>query len=306
MTDYIALPKEDTWIAYLRTRLPYSFGRIDAKRVKGVRTYILSQPITQSHRWAGYHNFWLRGHVYYAVAKLIDVQHLPLYFKDFRISHTDELRSKFAGQIERLGKFPIDVWNALQFEKLWDVVVDDVLDRERVVMTNMTQGIELCLKAVKTHAQHRETGVFSFNDGHNLKAIYDSLPEALQQEILAGSVVFARDYEKYRRSADATVSKLRIGHGLNVHVWKKIADVINQTSYTALMNANDPWCAGNIGCQPEDWFESAIEGIGDITDHRYSPRQDKDEYPPVRIHRGLMLGRFMYEHLFPLRRPAGG
>ena len=272
MTDYFALPCEGTWVEYLRTRLPYSFGSIAAKRVNRVLTYTLSQPLMQPRNWAGYHNFWLRGHVYYAVAKLIDVQQLPLYFKDYRLLHTDELRSRFAGQVERLGKFPIDVWNALQFEKLWEVVVEDVLDRERVVMTNMTQGIELCLKAVKTHAQYRETAVFSFNDGHNIKAIYDSLPEALRQEMLAESVVFAEEYEKYRVAVEGIMSKLQRGHGLNVHVWKKIADAINRTAYTALMNANDPRCAGNIGCKPEDWFESAMEGLGDTADHRYSPR----------------------------------
>ena len=304
MVDYSDLPSEDTWVGYLRTRLPYSFSEIQ-KINKG--QYILSGPLL-STPLAGHHNFWKRGCVYYAVGKLIDIYGLSVYWREYRILHTDKLRNEHSGTIDHLAKFPRDVFNALQLEKLWAVVTDDHLDRERAVMTNLTQAIEFCLKAVMTHAAYRETGEFAFAEGHDLEKIYKSLPEELQLEMRTESVAFAGNYAAFRQTIEDRMSQLEkrrfappdFAARPDVVAWKKIADEVDRTTYTAFVGENDPASAGTVDCKPEEWFDRAIKNIGKITYHRYSPFQGRDEYPVEPIHLGLMLGRFMYEHLFPI------
>ena len=205
-----------------------------------------------------------------------------------------------------------DVFNALQLEKLWAVVADDHLDRERAVMTNVTQAIEFCLKAIKTHAEYREKGVFAFSEGHDLKRIYTSLPEALKLEMRTESVTFAEQYAIFRKTLEDRISQLekrrfspsKLGKPSDVGAWNNIVNEINLTNFTAIVNANDPASAGAVGCKPEEWFDRAIRDIGKITYHRYSPFEGQDEYPVEPIHLGLMLGRFMYEHLFPVTAVA--
>ena len=184
VVDYSDLPSEDTWVEYLRTRLPYSFSEIHEQKPQ----YILSEPLLSTHL-AEHHNFWKRGYVYYAIGKLIDIYGLSVYWREYRILHTDKLRNEHSGRVDHLSKQPRDVFNALQLEKLWAVVTDDHIDRERAVMTNVTQAIEFCLKAIQTHAAYRETGEFAFTEGHDLKKIYKSLPEELQLEMQTESVV---------------------------------------------------------------------------------------------------------------------
>ena len=148
MADYADLPSQDTWVEYLRTRLPYSFGKIREAResVPSKKSqYILSGPIPPTRPWDEYHNFWRRGYVYYAVGRLIDIYGLPVYWREYRILHTDKLRNEYSGTVDHLSKQPRDVFNALQLEKLWAVVTDDHIDRERAVMTNVTQAIEFCI-----------------------------------------------------------------------------------------------------------------------------------------------------------------
>ena len=192
--DYSDLPNEHTWVGYLRTRLPYSFSEIHERKPQ----YILSGPLLSTHL-AEHHNFWKRGYVYYAVGKLIDIHGLSVYWREYRILHTDKLRNEHSGRVDHFFKQPRDVFNALQLEKLWAVVTDDHLDRERAVMTNVTQAIEFCLKAIQTHAAYRETGEFAFTEGHDLEKIYKSLPEELQLEMRTESVAFAEKYAAFRR-----------------------------------------------------------------------------------------------------------
>ena len=307
LADYADLPSQDTWVEHLRTRLPYSFRKI-RKAPSNKRQYILSEPIPPTRSLAEYHNFWRRGYVYYAVGRLIDIHALPLYWQEYRISHTDEIRNEHSGAVDHLSKWPRNVFNALQLEKLWAVVADDHLDRERAVMTNVTQAIEFCLKAIKTHAAYRETRVFAFTEGHDLEEIYQSLPEELQLEMRTESAVFAEKYAAFRQTIADRVSQLEkrrfappdFDARPDVGTWKNIADEVDRTTYTAFVGANDPASAGTVGCKPEEWFDHAIRDIGKITYHRYSPFQGRDAYPVNPIHLGLMLGRFMYEHLFPI------
>ena len=45
--SYGDLPVEDTWIEYLRTRLPYSFNCIEEKVSGRSRHFVLSEPIQE-------------------------------------------------------------------------------------------------------------------------------------------------------------------------------------------------------------------------------------------------------------------
>lgn len=304
--DYSDLPSDDTWIAHLRRRLPYSFLAIREEVRNRNRRYILSRPQLTTG-WAEYHNYWKRGYVYYAAGRLIDFYGLPMYWREYRIPYTDELRSRHAGQLGSVVRSHRDVFNALQLEKLWQVVVDDHLDRERAVMTNLTQAIEFCLKAVKTHAQYRESGAFTFDDGHDISVIYQSLPTELRLEMQIESVTFVNDYEDYRRAVEARMSKLEKQTLVSdprarpdVETWRTIANDVDRTHYTAFLGANDAKSASSVDCDADDWLDIALKDIGRITYHRYSPFQGRDPYPTKPIHLGLMLGRFLYEHLFPV------
>ena len=235
-----------------------------------------------------------------------------MYWREYRILHTDKLRNEHSGRVDHSFKQPRDVFNALQLEKLWAVVTDDHLDRERALMTNVTQAIEFCLKAIQTHAAYRETGEFAFTEGHDLEKIYKSLPEKLQLEMRTESVAFAEKYAAFRQTIEDKILQLEERHSAppdfgarpDVVAWKKISDEVDRATYTAFVGKNDPASAGAVGCKPEEWFDRAIKNIGKITYHRYSPFQGRDEYPVEPIHLGLMLGRFMYEHLFPITAVA--
>ena len=64
----------------------------------------------------------------------------------------------------------------MELEKLWQPVGEN-LDRERVAMTNMSQAIELCLKAARAHC-----GV----PGQRfVQGWLDSLPDNLTESVLA-------------------------------------------------------------------------------------------------------------------------
>ena len=302
---YVDLPGEDGWIEYLRLRLPYSFRKIGKKEGTKPIQYILSEP-QLSTGLAEYHNFWRRGYVYYAVGKLIDVYHLPEYWKEYRSLHTDEIRLGLSGRLGPLVRSPDRVFNALQLEKLWKFVSEDPLDRERAVMTNLAQAIEFCLKSVKTHAEYRETATFTFNEGHDLKAIYDSLPDTLQVEMRRASVIFADDYAEHRKVMEGKVAQLMKQRRStpDLEAWKSIVDEVDGTTYTVFVNENDPSSVGAVACKPEEWFDCALENIGRSTYHRYSPLEGRDPYPAEPIHLGLLLGRFIYEHLFPVTAVA--
>ena len=307
MVDYADLSIQDTWVEYLRVRLPYSFGNIQEVRDGRKRQYVLSGPILSTQPLGEYHNFWQRGYVYYAAGRLIDIHDLPSYWKEYRILHTEEVRSRFTGQVDHLHRSPDNVFNALQLEKLWAFVSRDHLDRERAVMTNVIQAIELCLKAIKTHAEYRERKKFTFDDGHDLDTIFHSLPQMLQREIRTASVTFAEHYANFRKTIENRISQLRerrmsssVREPPDVSAWNNISQGINMTNYTAFINANDPASVGSVDCKPEDWFDCAMKDIGKLTYHRYAPLRGRDEYPTRPIHLGLILGRFMYEHLFPV------
>ena len=94
-----------------------------------------------------------------------------------------------------------------------------------------------------------------------------------------------------------------------------MAKRIRESNYTVFVNSNDPGADDKY--LHEGWFKEALKqiklitGPGDISQYfRYAPQRDRDELPTDLIHWVLVLGRFMYEHLFPVppsdNRPLSG
>ena len=184
--DYTALEVEDDWIAYLRRRLPYSFMNVRKGRHNGRPCYVLSDP--RPGVGAEYHNFWRRGYAFYAAGKVLDTYSLSDFLVHYRHMLAERRRyvSKNAALHQRMRPhWTKDLYNAMELEKLWLPVRKNNLDRERVVMTNMCMAIEMCLKAVRTHAEYRDSGTFAFEFGHDVGEIYRSLPEPLWLSIIA-------------------------------------------------------------------------------------------------------------------------
>ena len=296
MSDYFALQQENNWIEYLRKRLPYSFKVVSGKN----KQYELSDPeLFTGPRAAVYHNFWKRGNVYYVIGKLADEYHLDTIWQEYRRMVTQRLLNNEKPHSSRFQIYFF--YNSMQMEKLWKFAEENTLDRERVVMTNISQAIELCLKAIKTHAEYRKNEKFLFDAGHDLRKIYQSLPPKLQCKIEAESKIFAEEYSKFRTQVEKDIEELKNkNRQQQIQDWERIANRIEKSNYTAILNSNDP---AKI---EENWFQTALEQVKDSMYHRYSPETSKDEYQTNIIFSGLMLGRFFYEHLFsvPFDEPA--
>ena len=314
--SYYDLPVEDTWIEYLRSRFPYSFNRIDP-RPGPPKHFVLTEPVLLTGVLAAErHNFWRRGNVYYMSGKLLDYHSLSEVGWNYRLLEairllTDSASASYSWPINTFAFF-----NSMQMEKVWGFAQQNVLDRERVMMTNIVLAVELCVKAIMTHATFRETGCFKFNSGHKVAKLYESLPNSLQVEIASESEVFAREYVAFRAKVESDVQKIssrsveesqaipeRVKHA--EAEWNELAKRIRESNYTAFVNSNDPGIDNKY--LHDGWFEEAldrvrlIEGPTDITQYfRYAPHKDKDELPTDLIHWILLLGRFMYEHLFPV------
>ena len=231
--NYAALEVEDDWIAYLRRRLPYSFLKIRRERRRGRgHRYVLSKP--ELHAGAEYNNFWRRGYVYYVAGKLMDAYALSDLWIDYRWLRAERTRRGGTGDYP----FPMyrakDYYNAMELEKLWQPVRGNHLDRERVAMTNMSQAMELCLKAVRAHAEYRDSGTFMFEDGHDIGRMFDSLPQPLQDSIVDESRGFAREYDAFRSAVEADVKRLDETPRTEWN-WEEIGWRLEGTAYTAIL-----------------------------------------------------------------------
>ena len=310
--NYFDLAFEESWIDDIRARLPYSFARIEDKRGCNRRYYLLSEPtVEEGSISAKHHNFWKRGVVFYMTGKLIDLHSMSSLWKTHRDLKTNRLWNEVLGASPELPTiFPQDSYNAMQAEKVWRYVESNVLDRERVLITNVFQAVELCLKAVMAHARFRECNEFTFDYGHDITKLYEGLPDELQEEIVLESTTFARDYRAFRDQVEADIKTLHNRWWQNpvrrygdqpgsTDDWAHIAERIHGSNYTSFTNANDP-------IPYEGWFEDTLNlmkktrGVGGGVYPRYAPLEDMDELPTDLIHGGLLLGRFMYEHLFPV------
>ena len=325
--SYADLRIEDSWIDYLRTRLPYSFNRIESIGNGPARYFILTEPILLTGALsATHHNYWRRGNVYYMSGKLLDYYSMSDVGQRFRTLEVMRLLTDTTGATRYV--WPIDTfafYNSMQMEKVWGFAQDNHLDRERVIMTDLTYAAELCLKAIMTHASFREANCFKFNAGHDITKLYYALPDSLQDEIAAESEVFAKDYVAFRKQVEADIQRIR---ALPTQTqaypdaikqaeadWDQMAKRIRESNYTVFVNSNDPGADDKY--LHEGWFKEALKqiklitGPGDISQYfRYAPQRDRDELPTDLIHWVLVLGRFMYEHLFPVppsdNRPLSG
>ena len=217
-----------------------------------------------------------------------------------------------------LAGWPMNVftfYNSIQMEKVWGFVQDNHLDRERVMMTNVVLATEMCLKAVMTHAIYRETGSFQFSAGHDVVKLFEGLPDSLQEEVVTESKVFARDYLAFRMQVEDDIKDIfrrRPSGIMDVPTeqqaqteWAQMTNRIRESTFTAFVNSNDP---GTSEKQlHDDWFKEALDRIRMLEDphdisqyFRYAPQKDRDELPTDLISQVLLLGRFLYEHLFPV------
>ena len=309
--NYCDLAVEKSWIDYIRARLPYSFGHIEEKSTGGRRYYVLSAPtVEEGSLSAKRHNFWKRGVVFYMTGKLIDLHSLSSLWNTHRDLKTNRLWNEVPGASPELPTIsPQDSYNAIQAAKVWSYVESNVLDRERVLMTNVFQAVELCLKAVMSHARFRESKEFKFDYGHDVTKLYEALPDELREEIEAESITFVRDYRMFKDKVEANIKALhsrsmqnpvkRYGDKPdNTEEWTHIAESINGSNYTRFTK-NDP-------VPIDGWFGKTLNLMGETKGvsggvyPRYAPLDDLDELPTGLIHGSLLLGRFMYEHLFPV------
>ena len=321
--SYSELPVEDSWIEYLRTRLPYSFNSMAEEGSGRSRHFVLSEPVLLTGSLAAErHNYWRRGNVFYMSGKLLDYYSMPTAAHIYRMQ--EALRLLFYSN-GTLGIWPTNIfayYNSMQMEKVWRFAQDNHLDRERIMMTNVILAVELGLKAIMTHATFRETGCFKFASGHDVAKLYEALPDPIQDEIAAESTVFAKDYLAFRTQVETDIKKL-MGRRFSqpqpspdekqqaTADWEQMAKRIRESSYTAFVNENDP---GKTEKQlHEGWFQEALDSVRpieasyDISQYfRYAPQQDEDKLPVELISWGLLLGRFLYEHLFPVAPSGNG
>ena len=167
---YHDLEIETSWVEYLRARLPYYFMDISEERPQPrVRQFRLSDPALRTGISAPErHNFWERGNVYYMTGKLMDFYSMPQVSRGYRMSEVLQLITRARPVQFGWPTDPFTFYNSIQMEKVLGFMLHNILDRERAMMTNVIMAIELCLKAVMTHANYHATGHFIFEEGHDV------------------------------------------------------------------------------------------------------------------------------------------
>ena len=90
--SYYDLEIKETWMDYLRTRLPYSFNRVEEKGRGPSRHFVLSEPVLLTGFYAAErHNFWRRGNIYYMSGKLLDYYSLSEISESYRMAEVLQL-----------------------------------------------------------------------------------------------------------------------------------------------------------------------------------------------------------------------
>ena len=143
---YDDIESDDSWVAYLRRRLPYSFK---SSREVGGRIVQSGPTWSTSESWAENHNIWRRGGAFYAAGRAIEpnLSHL------FSLLDWEHIKAEEARVLHQLGSTGKSSFSGLlpvnvgKLEALLLPLGQNHIDRERVAVTNVCQGVELCLKA---------------------------------------------------------------------------------------------------------------------------------------------------------------
>lgn len=318
MSDhYATLPVEGRWVPYLRTRLPYSFKRI--QEIKASRRYQLDEPfLTEDTPFSAvYHNYWKRGNIFYLMGKIGDCHELSNAGEQIHVHIENPLWSQVYGpMLPQLLPFSQDIWNTLQVAKMWKQVQGYTLERERVAMSNVLLAVELCLKAVMVHARKYEDNVFTFDITHDISQLFDHLPRPLQDEIVEESAKFAVEYYTYCRDIRENVLNMHGGYRNSMNImrdpelweaarqrWVQLLEQTDGSPYTVFANNSEAAVDPSLA---DSWFTESlaqlksIEGMDRGTYFRYAPFHSTDELPPDILSHVLLLGRFLYEYLFPV------
>ena len=306
--DYLQLPNscDIPWIHWLRPRLRYSFRYCAEKR----REYTLSEPFIDSV-FGEHHNLYLKGRGFYAAGRILDRNILGKLMKEYhRTSAYDQLgsiiRSSEQGNMHHWRKNHA----AIEISKLCDALTSGFVDKDRFSTSNIYLGVEMCLKAVCTHANFREHGTWKFPKTHDMMQLWNRLPQGLQNDIVQASVDFKREYSAYRdtvcdilksaaRQATGTIS-MTDDRKNNAYVQhdQKLAHACSEKPYSLFFNDNDQL---NVEDLSDGWLLESMSAIRDLNYHRYGEDgiSTYDPLPTGIVNLTHWLGKLFYEHLFP-------
>ena len=307
--DYLQLPDscDIPWIHWLRPRLRYSFRCCAEKQ----QEYTLSEPFIDSV-FGEHHNLYLKGRGFYAAGGILDRQYLDKLMGEYRrVSAHDKSRSEVRS-LSSESSNRHHWWNnhaAMEISKLYDALTSGFVDRDRFPTSNIYLGVEMCLKAICTHASFREHGTWKFPKTHDMMQLWNRLPQGLQDDLMQDSVDFKKKYSAYRdtvggilksatRQAIGTISMTNWKSDAYVQHDQKLAHACSKKPYSLFFNDNDQL---NVEELSDGWLLESMGDIRDLNYHRYG-EDDISTYDP--LPRGIVnlthcLGKLFYEHLFP-------
>ena len=244
-------------------------------------------------------NYWAYGMALYATAKLID-QH-PL--TEFAKTPRDILERSIITRGHPFVTHDVAhrTYDSVQYEHLIRLANHDRIVLEHIVVLNMSQAIELILKALQAHAAKMNGNQWTFDRGHKLPDLYSKLPRNLRTEIETEFEIFTK---KYHNHVTKTQDILRSTSTFNPDIDKwamtlnQIIDDLNAGGYSYVRNEanHDPI---NMSKYKAHSIRTAIKEIPDIETNRYGPKAGPDPYSTSGVEITLIIGRFFYEHLFP-------
>ena len=305
-------PDCDGWIAFLRDRLPFSFGKIK----KEGQIFLLAEPIPPPppKSVATFYqelNFWSRALAFYASGKIADshalVGILPRY-QQLLIDDTVEKMRSFRHEIT-IHAARDGIWNSEQLHRLLLLLNRNRLECERASTTLIVHALEFIIKAMCVHCNFHLKGRFFFKGHHDLCALYDSLPEDCRKEVDAESVRFWNQYANDREHAEEKMERIvgqlvdREGEDTIPSGLGRIRDMVIEKVYLDVLTENET-TVGGVYKQEGSWLEKALKGAGQLTSHRYGPWSDQgwvsasDPYSVVAIAHAQLAARFFLEHLF--------
>ena len=312
--EYQKLPDNHDikWIPWLQLRLRYSFKHCK----KNGREYELRDPFI-APVFGQHHNFYLRGRAFYCAGRILARFSLGTLMNNCRRnSAQDQFRSIILNSSQSArASYWKENHTAMEISKLWDAVTSDPLDMERIATSNIYLGIEMCLKAICTHANFREKKVWKFPKIHVFFEIWNALPKRLQQEIVQKSVNFKTEFADYRDNVDNLLKSAsqQVGqesgffeptNDADVQFDQRLSSLCSQDPYSLFFDCNDQLHSEALS---DEWLVEAINRIRDLNYHRYGV-DDGSTFDPLpieivdEIH---WLGKFFYEYLFPGERHGG-